>query len=140
MESVELNNTLQEDWHAAPDSGSEWSHCPVAPLYITTMSLAGIQPLEPGFARCEIRPQRADLEQLELTVRTVQGPIEFRSRGMIGSRELTLQLPSGCEGELAVSGKENLELENSVGAIARGGLARYRIPAGKTTAVHLRYT
>ena len=104
------------------------------------MSLAGIQPLEPGFARCEIRPQLADLQQLELTVHTVQGPIEFRSRGMIGSRELTLELPSGYEGELAVSGKENLEIESSVTTIARSGLARYRIPAGKTTAVRLRYT
>ena len=62
MESVLLNNTLQEDWHAKPDSGSEWSHCPVAPLYVTTMSLAGIKPLVPGFKRCEIRPQLADLE------------------------------------------------------------------------------
>jgi hypothetical protein len=140
MESVELNNTLQEDWHATPDSGSEWSHCPVAPLYITTMSLAGIQPLAPGFRRCEIRPQLADLELLELTVHTVQGRIEFSSRGKIGNRELTLALPSGCEGELVVSGKETLKLETSAGPTAPSGLVRYRMAAGKTTAVHLQFT
>jgi len=137
MESVELNNTLQEDWHATPDSGSEWSHCPVAPLYVTTMSLAGIQPLAPGFTRCEIHPRLADLEQLELTVHTVQGPIEFRSRGHLGSRELTLELPAGCEGELVVNSKEKLPLE-SLGA--SDGLARYRVPSGKTLALHLQYT
>jgi hypothetical protein len=140
MESVELNNTLQEDWHATPDSGSEWSHCPVAPLYITTMSLAGIQPLAPGFRRCEIRPQLADLELLELTVHTVQGRIEFSSRGKIGSRELTLALPSGCEGELVVSSKETLRLETSAGLTTPSGLMRYRVAAGKTTAVHLQFT
>jgi len=140
MESVELNNTLQEDWHATPDSGSEWSHCPVAPLYITTMSLAGIQPLTPGFRRCEIRPQLADLELLELTVHTVQGRIEFSSRGKIGSRELTLALPSGCEGELVVSSKEALKLETSAGLTTPSGLMRYRMAAGKTTTVHLQFT
>jgi hypothetical protein len=112
----------------------------VAPLYITTMSLAGIQPLAPGFTRCEIRPQLADLALLELTVHTVQGAIEFSSRGKIGSRELTLELPAGCEGELVVSNKETLKLETAVGLAAPRGFARYRVAAGKTTTVHLQFT
>ena len=140
MESVLLNNTLQEDWHAKPDSGSEWSHCPVAPLYVTTMSLAGIKPLVPGFARCEIRPQVADLELLELTVHTVRGPIEFSSRGKLGSRELTLALPPGCEGELVVNKSETLTLEPMAGAVSSSGLARYHLPAGKTASMRLKFT
>ena len=104
------------------------------------MSLAGIQPLAPGFRRCGIRPQLADLELLELTVHTVQGRIEFSSRGKIGSRELTLALPSGCEGELVVSSKETLRLETSAGLTTPSGLVRYRVAAGKTTAVHLQFT
>ena len=140
MESVELNNTLQEDWHAKPDSASEWSHCPVAPLYVTTMSLAGIRPLVPGFKRCEIRPQPADLEALELTVHSVQGPIEFSSRGKIGSRELTLKLPAGCDGELVVDAREALTLVQIAGSATPGGFARYHLPAGESTIVRLRYT
>ena len=50
MDSVRLNNTLQEDWKAVPDSGQQWSHCAVAPLYVLYMSLLGLRPLEPGFA------------------------------------------------------------------------------------------
>jgi hypothetical protein len=140
MESVESNNTLQEDWHAKPDSSSEWSHCPVAPLYVTTMSLAGINPLVPGFKRCEIRPQMADLDLLELTVHSVQGPIEFSGRGKIGSREVTLRLPLGCEGELVVDQRETLTLARTAASAASRGLARYRLPAGKTTSVHLKFT
>ncbi|MFN8006000.1 MAG: alpha-L-rhamnosidase N-terminal domain-containing protein [Terriglobia bacterium] len=49
MESVKLNNTLQEHWHAIPDSNSQWSHCSIAPLYVAIMSLAGIRPMEGGF-------------------------------------------------------------------------------------------
>jgi|GEM_PF-3930212 len=45
MASVQQNNTLQEAWRVAPDSGSQWSHIPVAPLYVLFMSVAGIQPL-----------------------------------------------------------------------------------------------
>jgi hypothetical protein len=140
MESVTLNNTLQEDWHDKPDSSSEWSHCPYAPLYVTTMSLAGIRPLVPGFKRCEIRPQVADLELLELTVHTVQGAIQFSSRGKLGSRDLTLTLPPGCEGELVVSKKETLYLEPVAGAAPASDLARYRMAAGKETSVHLKFT
>ena len=140
MESVQLNNALQEDWHAKPDSSSEWSHCPVAPLYVTTMSLAGINPLVPGFKRCEIRPQLADLDLLELTVHSVRGPIEFSGRGKIGSRELTLKLPSGCEGELVVDQRETLTLSSIAGSAAPSGLTRYQLPAGRTTTVHLKFT
>ncbi len=139
MESIKLNNTLQEDWHAKPDSESEWSHCPVAPLFVTHMSLAGIKPLEPGFKRCEVRPQMADLELLEVTTHTVKGPIEFSGRGKIGGREITLSLPPACAGELVVRREESIRLEPAAGPTPAAH-ARYRLPAGQTTTVHLKYS
>ncbi len=140
LDSVRLNNTLQENWHVKPDSNSEWSHCPVIPLYIPTMSLAGIKPLAPGFGRCEIRPQLADLDLLELTANTVRGPIEFSGRGKLGSRDLTISLPPGCGGELVVDQRENVALNPVVESTAPKGLARYQLPAGKATSVHLIFT
>ncbi len=106
MPSVRLNNTIQEDWVAQPDSGSQWSHCAVAPLYCLFMNVAGIQPLEPGFRRCEIRPQLGDLENLDLTAQTVRGPIHFLSQGPRGQRDLALTLPAGCAGELVLPAGE----------------------------------
>ena len=132
LDSVRLNNTLQEDWVARPDSGSEWSHCPVAPLYLMHMSLAGIRPLEPGFSRCEIRPQLADLARLELTTFTPLGALGFESRGRMGARTLRLELPPGCTGELVVSSQESLTLPGLDGA-APPGCRRYRLAAGTTT-------
>jgi hypothetical protein len=139
MDSVRLNNTLQEDWKVLPDSSSQWSHCPVAPLYVTTMSLAGINPLEPGFKRCEIRPQLADLGALELTAHTVRGPIEFSAQGKLGDREISLSLPPGCEGELVVHREEKLTLAPIVGP-APAGHVRYRLPAGGATRLRLRFS
>lgn len=136
MPSVRLNNTLQEDWTARPDSGSQWSHCAVAPLYCVFMNVAGIQPLEPGFRRCEIRPQLGDLGDLDLTAHTVRGPIQFHSQGPLGRRELTLTLPSGCECELVLPAGEEPGLDRL--ASPRNGLSRYRLAAGAIAHLTLR--
>jgi hypothetical protein len=139
MDSVRLNNTLQEDWKAAPDSGAQWSHCAVVPLYIAYMGLAGIRPLEPGFRRVEIRPQPAGLERLDLTAQTVRGPIRFRSQGYPGSRELTLELPPGCEGELVLPEKESVNLIPLPKQIP-GKPKRYLLPASRAVTLSLKYT
>jgi alpha-L-rhamnosidase len=140
MDSVKLNNTLQEHWKAVPDSTVEWSHCCVIPLYVTTMSLAGIRPLDPGFGRCEVRPQPADLELLELTVHSVRGPIEFSSRGRFANRGVSVGLPAGCEGELVVDRRERLTLEPVAAGASSQGLTRYRMAGGKSTSVTLKFT
>ncbi len=137
--SAILNNTLQEHWEVKPDSGSQWSHCPVAPLYVLYMSIAGIKPRQPGFSRVELRPQLADLEKLDLVAHTVRGPIQFASQGPLGSRKVTISLPADCAGELVVSRKEKLELD-VLSTAAPAGQARYCLPAGKETTVLLKHS
>ncbi len=139
MDSVKLNNTIQEDWQAKPDSGQQWSHCAVAPLYVAYMGLAGIRPLEPGFRRVEIRPQTADLELLDLTAHTVCGPLSFRAQGYPGSRELRLELPPECEGELLLPAKEVVNLAPAR-TPAPTGLKRYLVPAGQAIELGLKFT
>ncbi len=138
MPSVLLNNTLQEDWVVHPDSGSQWSHCAVVPLYFLFMSVAGLTPLEPGFRRVEIRPQLGDLDSLDLTAHTVKGPIRLQSRGKLGTRQLSLTLPSGCEGELVLPAEERVTLERISDTVA--GLARYRLPADASLTLSLSRT
>ena len=138
MDSVRLNNTLQENWHVKPDSDLQWSHCPVVPLYVAFMNLAGIRPIEAGFKRFEIYPHLADLEDLELTAYTPQGPIQFSAKGKKGDRTLTLTLPTLGQGELLLPEKEAVTLAPLSGSIPRG-CARYLLPSGKTTTLHLQY-
>lgn len=135
MPSVRLNNTLQEDWLVQPDSGSQWSHCAVVPLYCLFMSVAGLAPLAPAFRRVEIRPQPADLASLALTAHTVQGPIQFQCEGRLGARVLTLQLPAGCEGELLLPAGEAVALPKL--NETKPGLARYRLAAGGAVKLRL---
>lgn len=105
--------------------------------YCFFMNVAGIQPLEPGFRRCAIRPQLGDLESLDLTAQTVRGPIHFHSQGPLGQRELAITLPAGCEGELVLPAGEQPGLEKL--ASLPTGLDRYRLPPGMSVRLTLRH-
>ena len=113
MTSVRENNTLQEDWDARHDSGQQWSHCAVVPLYIAYHGLMGLRPLEPGFARYELRPQVGQIEDLDLTAFTVRGPVMMRSRGKLGERAVVIQAPNGAKGELVLPDKEEVDLRRT---------------------------
>jgi hypothetical protein len=136
MASVKENNTLQEDWHAPPDSGSQWSHCAVVPLYIAYQGLLGLKPLEPGFKRFELRPQLGDLEDIDLTAFTIQGPVSLRSRGKPGERELVLRLPPGGQGELVLPQDENVDLPAASPAPA--GHRRFQLTPGGAVTLRLK--
>ena len=115
--------------------------------------LAGIRPLAPGFARCEIRPQLADLER-SLTAHTVRGPIEFEAtrsdpsdpsglptvtspdrslnpKGLALAHRVTVALPAGCEGELLLPPGAPADLP-TLSPDHPLGLKRYRLAAGTT--------
>lgn len=138
MASVVSNNSMQEAWKAAPDSGAQWSHAAIAPLFVTYQYIAGIQPLSPGFTRVQIRPQLGHLTQLSLINYTVQGPIHFSMTGQKGNRQLQLELPSNCQGELLVDQAENLDLPSLSSDIE--GLRKYELAGGQVITLKLQYT
>ncbi len=110
MDSVLLNNTIQEGWKSLPDNWSQWSHCGVVPLIILFQGIAGIMPLEPGFNSYKIYPQLADMGKIELTAYTVKGEIAFSSSGKFGNRELKIKTLPNAKGELIISDKEKTDL------------------------------
>ncbi len=137
MDSVRLNNTLQEDWQAIPDSGQQWSHCAVAPLYVLYMSLLGLRPLEPGYARYELRPQLADLGSLDILAQTAQGPLSFKAEGQPGRREIEIETPREGKGEIVLPIGESVKLEPLPGP-APEGCVRLRLPAGARVDLRLK--
>jgi hypothetical protein len=139
MESVRLNNTLQEFWDVEPDSTSQWSHCAVVPLYVLYMSLAGLRPLEPGFRRYEIVPQFADLSSLHFTAHTPQGPITIRTEGVMGKRTIEVETPTALDGEVVLPAGEEVSLKRLRGSRPLGRVA-YRVPAGEKVVLHLKET
>lgn len=100
MESVRLNNSLSEFWTPQPDSRDQWSHCPVAPLYVLSQDIAGIRATSPGFATCSIAPQLGDLPSLAVTVHTPHGPIGFRAECTTDGHMVQLDVPDGIRAQL----------------------------------------
>jgi alpha-L-rhamnosidase len=139
MASVRENNTLQEDWEARHDSGQQWSHCAVVPLYIAHHGLMGLKPLEPGFRRFELRPQLGDLADLELTAFTDRGPIAMRAQGKPGGRQVQFEFPPDTRGELLLTERESADLKPAAGKVP-AGQARFALPANGKAAVYLKHT
>ena len=102
MQSVQLNNTLQEFWHAQSDSTAQWSHCPIAPLIVLVSEIVGMQPLSPGFARYTLRPQLADLPDLAVTIYTGHSQLAFRAVRENNGHRISLSTPANGEGILLV--------------------------------------
>ncbi len=136
MKSISENNTISEHWNPPMDSIQQWSHAAVGPLYVAAMCLAGIRPLQPGFARYEIRPQLGDLPDLALEVQTSKGPIGFQANGPLGQRKLKLDLPSGLDGELVLPAAETPAL-SLIAEDVRAGTRLWRLPAGTTVRVRV---
>jgi alpha-L-rhamnosidase len=65
-----------EAWDMKYKPNSDWNHAwGAVPANIITRQLWGIKPIEPGFARAEIRPQLAWLTSSKIVVPTIRGQI-----------------------------------------------------------------
>jgi hypothetical protein len=93
MHSVQQNNTVQELWNVRLDSRDVMSHCAVAPLTALYQGILGLQPLRPGYAEMEIRPQLGDLEFVDVTAYTPQGAVKFRAEAQDGGHAISVTVP-----------------------------------------------
>jgi len=138
MNSVIENNTLSETWGAKHDDESQWSHSAVAPLVMLYQGLAGALPITPGGKRYRIWPKPSDLSLIDIDIQTMQGPIKFKSEGLIGKRTISISVPDNGEVELWLDSKEKVDLP-TIGKEDHG-LIKYLIKGGKMIRLALRYT
>jgi hypothetical protein len=128
MRSVRHNNTVQESWTADPDTADQWSHCAVAPLVAVIDGLVGLTPVEPGYETFALRPRLADIPDLSCSLATPHGPIAFDAERDGGEHAVSLTVPDGCDGWLALPERYDTGLER-----IDGDDARYRLPSGDQT-------
>lgn len=74
---IEQGSTMTlEAWNMEAKPNLDWNHAwGTPPLNIIARFVLGVKPLDPGFAKVEVRPQTGDLEYVRGTVPTVQGPV-----------------------------------------------------------------
>jgi len=138
LPSVLENNTLQEDWNAQHDNGSQWSHSAVAPIVLLYQGLAGAKPLTPGGKKYRIWPHPEDLSLVDIDIQTLTGAIGFKSEGLKGNRIISIDVPNGTEVELWLDGREKIDLP--VVEKTSNGIAKYRLAGGSKIQLKLRFT
>ncbi len=131
MPSVSLNNTLQETWRCSPDSTSQWSHCALSPIYVLFQEIVGLRPLDPGFAKAQLRPQLGDLPDLEVVAHTPRGPVRFRAERVQDGHRIEVTIPAQMETELLLPPGQPVEFE-LLSPDHPSLLKRYRLPAGRS--------
>ena len=129
MRSVIENNTLQELWRVQADSNSQWSHSPLAPIFVLHQDIVGLRPLAPGFARLQLRPQLADLSDLETISHTPRGPVEFKAHREGATHHISVKLPPNCEAELLLPANVPSAFP-PLTPDGPAGTKRYRLPSG----------
>lgn len=66
-----------EAWDNKYKPNQDWNHAwGAAPANIITRKLMGIEPLEPGFKKIQIKPQPASLKQAEIKHPTIRGTVK----------------------------------------------------------------
>jgi hypothetical protein len=127
--AVVENNTLAERLNPMPDALSQWSHSPLAPIFVLYQDIVGLRPLAPGFARLQLRPQLGDLPDLAVVAHTPRGPVHFRARREAGGHRVEVRLPGTCEAELLLPTGTPPPYPD-LGPAAFPGVRRYRLPVG----------
>ena len=98
--------TLHEKWlehdtvSCSCDSSIHGGGCGV--VWIITKCLLGVQPLEPGFAKCRIAPQPGRLTQAEGVFPSVRGNIAVSWRRDGKAMTLEASIPDGIETEIVL--------------------------------------
>ena len=127
--AVVENNTLAERLNPMPDALSQWSHCPLAPIFVLYQDIVGLRPLAPGFARLQLRPQLGDLPDLAVVAHTPRGPVHFRAWRAAGGHRVEVRLPETCEAELLLPTGTPPPYPD-LGPAVFPGVRRCRLPAG----------
>lgn len=68
-----------EAWDDRYKPNQDWNHAwGAAPANIIPRQLVGVKPLTPGCAKLQIKPQIANLKEVEAIVPSIRGPIEIK--------------------------------------------------------------
>lgn len=104
-----------EAWNEDVKDNMDWNHAwGASPANIITRRLMGIQPLSPGFARVEIRPQPGPLAYASIQSPTPRGPVSVDIQpSPKGGKTLSVSIPPNMKAEIYIPGHDEPVLVGS---------------------------
>ena len=111
---LRLGTTItMEAWDDSFKPNQDWNHIAgAAPGNAIPFGLMGIRPLEPGFAKVQIRPQIGDLEWAEMTLPTIRGSIHMRVDG----KSLSVTIPANMQADIWLPNAQGTMTRTTVGS------------------------
>ena len=98
-------STLWEGWGLGSEGygGGTYNHAwSGGPLTVLSQYAAGIAPIEPAYARYQVRPQMGSLQNISTLVPTAKGNIELKLKNKDASFELNLNSPEGTIAQVCI--------------------------------------
>jgi hypothetical protein len=105
MNMIQLGaGATAEAWDPSLKSNLTYSHpWAASPAFVVPADLFGIQPLEAGYARFQVKPQPGNLEWSTVTVPTVRGTVGVAfDYATSGAFQLAVQIPGNTSAEVSV--------------------------------------
>jgi hypothetical protein len=95
----DLGSTITlEAWDPQFKPNLDWNHAwGAAPANIIPRKLMGIEPIEPGFRRMQIKPQPASLTQASLDLPTIRGTVHADFTADASAFEININLPANTQ-------------------------------------------
>jgi alpha-L-rhamnosidase len=87
-------------------------------LPVMQESLLGVRPLDPGYARFEVRPPASGLHDASGRVPTDRGPIEVSWTRSAGSIRLRVTVPVNAVAVVRLPGRDAVTLGSGVHSVA----------------------
>lgn len=99
---IERGTTItKEAWGREYKPNLDWNHAwGAAPANIIPRKLMGVEPLEPGWKRMQIKPSPGTLKHAEARVPTILGSVETSFVNDENSFSMKLEIPSGTVAEV----------------------------------------
>jgi len=121
-----------EAWDEYYKPNLTWNHAwGSAPANIIPRKLMGIEPLEPAFARVQIKPQPGELEFVSLKMPTIRGSIECVWRQSSKGFDLDVNIPANTRARiwLPVDSAQKVK-ENGITIDKSNDLKIYKVKSG----------
>ncbi|MCC5932496.1 MAG: alpha-L-rhamnosidase [Cyclobacteriaceae bacterium] len=116
LNMINFGTTItSEAWDLKFKRNMTWNHAwGASPAYVITRKIFGIEPLEPGYRKVQIKPNPGNLQEAQLKSPSIKGAIEAAFKNEPGSRFVyRLTLPANT------SARVLLPLDNFISPVVR---------------------
>ena len=135
---IRVGSTITlEAWDDKYKPNEDWNHAwGAAPANLIVRRLMGIEPIEAGFGRMQIKPQPDTLTHAELTLPTIRGTVEVAFDNHPQRFAMSVSLPAGTTADILLPLPNGIDLKRST-LQADGQTVRISPEQGFTRIAHV---